>query len=225
MKALRVFTWLTITLLLLITLTIAGLLYYMTNNLPDVSTLRNVQLQEPLRIYSADDKLIAEIGNKRRIPVSLAQIPKDLINAILATEDHRFYQHNGVDIKGLARAVIGLVTTGEKRQGGSTVTMQVARNFFLSRKKTYLRKFNEILLAFKIEHELTKNEILSLYLNKIYLGQRAYGVGAAAKIYYGKSVGELNLAEMAMIAGLPQAPSAINPIYNPKAAKNAAAMF
>ncbi|AKP72341.1 Penicillin-binding protein 1A [Piscirickettsia salmonis] len=219
MKALRVFTWFAISLLLIVMLVTASLLYYMANNLPDVSTLRSVQLQEPLRIYSADDKLIAEIGNKRRIPVSLAEIPQDLIHAILATEDHRFYQHSGVDIKGLARAVIGLITTGEKRQGGSTITMQVARNFFLSRKKTYLRKFNEILLAFKIEHELTKNEILSLYLNKIYLGQRAYGVGAAAKIYYGETVSQLDLAEMAMIAGLPQAPSAINPIYNPNAAK------
>lgn len=135
MKALRVFTWFAISLLLIVMLVTASLLYYMANNLPDVSTLRSVQLQEPLRIYSADDKLIAEIGNKRRIPVSLAEIPQDLIHAILATEDHRFYQHSGVDIKGLARAVIGLITTGEKRQGGSTITMQVARNFFLSRKK------------------------------------------------------------------------------------------
>ena len=167
-----------------------------------------MQLQVPLRIYSDDKKLIAEYGEKRRIPVSYDAIPQPLINALLSTEDQRFFEHPGVDVYGLARAAVKLVKTGRKSQGGSTITMQVARNFFLSRKKTFLRKFNEILLAIKIDNELPKEKILELYLNKIYLGNRAYGVAAAAKVYYGKKVDELTLAQMAMIAGLPQAPSA-----------------
>jgi len=186
--------------------------------LPAVAILKDVKLQVPLRIYSIDKKLIAEYGDKRCTPVSLAQIPENLINAVIATEDHRFFQHPGVDIHGLIRAAVSLMTTGTKDQGGSTITMQVARNFFLTRKKTYLRKVNEILLALKIEKELSKQEILELYLNKIYFGKHAYGIAAAAEVYYGVRVEQLSLGQMAMLAGLPQAPSTINPINSPQAA-------
>lgn len=190
------------------------------SQLPPVYVLKDIQLQTPLRIFSADNKLMAEFGEKRRIPVELEQVPKNLIHAVIATEDNRFYEHSGVDLIGLSRAATKLIMRGGKSEGGSTITMQVARNFFLTRQKTYSRKLNEILLALKIEQELTKDEILSLYLNKIFLGHRAYGVGAAAKTYYGKELNQLTLAECAMLAGLPKAPSAINPITNPKAAIN-----
>lgn len=161
---------------------------------------------------------MAEFGEKRRIPVEYEEIPQSLIEAFLASEDDRFYQHPGVDYQGIIRAVYSLLTTGSKSQGGSTITMQVARNFFLSNEKTYLRKLNEIILALEMEQVLSKEEILSLYLNKIYLGSRAYGVGAAANVYYGRSLSELTLSEMAMIAGLPKAPSRYNPLANPERA-------
>lgn len=197
-----------------------GMAYlYLDSQLPSVESLRTVKLQIPLRVYTQDGKLIQEFGEKRRLPVTYKDIPKPLINAVLVTEDQRFFDHVGVDVIGLARAGLRMIQTGTKSQGGSTITMQVARNFFLSRKKTFLRKFKEILLAIKIERELPKETILELYLNKIYLGNRAYGIGAAAQIYYGKSIKDLTLAEMAMIAGLPQAPSTQNPIINPEAAK------
>lgn len=199
---------------------VGGLLYiYLESQLPDVDSLKTIQLQVPLRVYTQDGMLIQEYGEKRRIPVAYDDIPKTLIYALLATEDQRFFEHSGVDVFGLARAAVRMVQTGTKSQGGSTITMQVARNFFLDRKKTFLRKFNEILLAIKIDHELSKEKILELYLNKIYLGNRAYGVGAAAQIYFGKPLKELNLSQLAMIAGLPQAPSTQNPIVNPVAAK------
>ena len=201
------------------TILIVLLIIYLESQLPPVEILKDIQMQVPLRIYSADHKLIAEFGEKRRIPVDLNEVPQYLIDALLVTEDSRFYSHNGVDFKGLMRAIVTLVTKRDKSQGGSTITMQVARNFFLSRKKTYLRKLNEILLALKIERALTKEQILTLYLNKIYLGYRAYGVAAAAQVYYGKKVENITLDEAAIIAGLPKAPSAINPLKNPKAAK------
>lgn len=186
--------------------------------LPPIDVLRDVQLQEPLRVYTRDRRLLAEFGEKRRTPVQIADVPDGLVQAFLAAEDDNFFTHTGVDFMGLMRAAVELVRTGKKRQGGSTITMQVARNFFLSSEKTYLRKLTEILLAFKIEGSLSKGEILELYLNKIYLGQRAYGVEAAARVYYGQSIGELSMARMAMIAALPKAPSRINPINNPEAA-------
>nr|WP_238551332.1 penicillin-binding protein 1A [Legionella oakridgensis] len=192
---------------------------YLESQLPNVDSLKSVQLQVPLRIYTQDGLLIQEYGEKKRIPLSYDEIPQTLVHAVLATEDQRFFDHPGVDIFGLGRAAIRMIKTGTKSQGGSTITMQVARNFFLNRKKTFLRKFNEILLAIKIDKELSKEKILELYLNKIYLGNRAYGVGAAAQVYYGKPLKELNLAQLAMIAGLPQAPSTQNPIINPLAAK------
>ena len=191
---------------------------YIAPELPSTDKLRDVELQVPLRVYDRNRRLIAEFGEKRRIPVVMEQVPKLMIQAFLAAEDDRFFEHPGVDYQGLLRAGFALARTGEKRQGGSTITMQVARNFFLSSEKTYLRKVTEILLALKIERELSKNEILELYLNKIYLGQRAYGVAAAAQVYYGASLDSLSLAQMAMIAGLPKAPSASNPITNPRRA-------
>lgn len=193
----------------------AGLYLYITPQLPSIEALRDVRFQVPLRIYSRDGQLIAEYGEKRRAPVAYEQVPELLVQAFLAAEDDRFFVHPGVDYQGLLRAAFELVRTGQKRQGGSTITMQVARNFFLSREKTYLRKLTEIFLALKIERELSKQQILELYLNKIYLGQRAYGVGAAAQIYYDKAIDELTLPQMAMIAGLPKAPSRDNPVSDP----------
>ena len=188
---------------------------YILPKLPDIETLKDVKMQVPLRIYSADMSLIAEYGEKRRTPIKIEALPDKLIEAFLAAEDDRFYIHPGVDWQGLVRATYSLIKTGTKKQGGSTITMQVARNFFLSHEKTYLRKLNEIFLAFKIERELTKKEILELYVNKIYLGQRAYGVEAAAQVYYGTDVNSLTLSQMATIAGLPKAPSKSNPVTNP----------
>ena len=195
-----------------------GLYLYLAPGLPRAERLRDVELQVPLRIYASDGRLIAEYGEKRRKPLRYDQIPERLKQAFLAAEDDRFFHHPGVDYQGLLRAAVHLALTGEKQQGGSTITMQLARNFFLSSERTYERKLREIFLALKIEHALSKPQILELYLNKIYLGQRAYGVGAAAEVYYGKSPGELTLAQIAMIAGLPKAPSAYNPISNPQRA-------
>lgn len=201
-------------LLLLGVISVTATYFYVLPDLPDVATLKNVQLQTPLKIYSKDGKLISQFGEKRRIPLELSQIPKPLLQAFIATEDSRFYEHKGVDPIGVLRAAVVMITTGQKRQGASTITMQVARNFFLTRDKKFIRKIKEIFIALHIEQLLTKDEILELYVNRIYLGQRAYGVGAAAQVYYGKDVGDLTLAEMAMIAGLPKAPSTMNPISN-----------
>ncbi|MBV2089871.1 MAG: penicillin-binding protein 1A [Candidatus Thiodiazotropha sp. (ex Ctena orbiculata)] len=195
-----------------------GAYLYLEPKLPSIETLKDVRLQVPLRIYSSDHLLIAEFGEKRREPLGYDDIPPRMIQAFLAAEDDRFFQHPGVDYHGIIRAAVQLLLTGERRQGGSTITMQVARNFFLSSEKTYTRKLNEIFLSFKIERLLSKEEILELYLNKIYLGHRSYGVGAAALVYYGRPVEKLELSEIAMIAGLPKAPSRLNPISNPQRA-------
>ncbi|MBU0501315.1 MAG: penicillin-binding protein 1A [Gammaproteobacteria bacterium] len=175
-------------------------------------------MQVPLRVFSADGKLMAEFGEKKRIPLKFGEVPERMVQAFLSAEDDRFFEHPGVDYQGILRAAGLMLLTGKKSQGGSTITMQVARNFFLSREKTFGRKLTEILLSFRIERELSKEEILELYLNKIYLGNRAYGVGAAAQVYYGKEARELSLPEIAMIAGLPKAPSKFNPIVNPQRA-------
>ncbi len=184
-------------------------------DLPDIKQLENVQYQIPLNVYSKEGLLIARFGEKKRIPVEINEVPEQLKNAFIASEDDRFYEHPGVDYQGLLRAALQLALTGKKKQGGSTITMQVTRNFLLSREKTYIRKLKEILLALKIEQSYSKDKILELYLNKIYLGHRAYGVAAAAQTYYGKELSDLNLAQTAMIAGLPKAPSAYNPVTNP----------
>lgn len=205
--------------LLITFIVLLGFAYlYLDSQLQDVQTLKSVQLPIPLRVYTNDGQLIAEFGELHRNPIPLNQVPPILIKAILATEDQRFYEHPGVDMYGLLRAVNQMISTGTKGQGGSTITMQVARNFYLTRKKTFIRKIVEIMLALKIEREFSKDQILELYLNKIYLGNRAYGVAAAAQVYYGKSLNELTLPELAMIAGLPKAPSTINPIADPAAA-------
>lgn len=187
--------------------------------LPSLESLTDYRPKIPLRVYSVDGQLIGEFGEERRAVVKLAQVPKSLIDAIVAAEDERFYQHGGVDYLGVARAALSNFASGGVRQGASTITMQVARNFFLSKEKTLTRKFNEMLLAFKIESSLSKQQILELYINQIYLGQRAYGFASAAQIYYGKPLERLTIAEHAMLAGLPKAPSRFNPVTNPARAK------
>jgi len=196
----------------------ASFYLYLSPTLPNTAQLKTTQLQTPLRIYSQDKKRIAEFGEKRRTPINIDSAPKQMINAFIAAEDNRFFEHFGIDLKGLARAVSQLISTGRIQSGGSTITMQVAKNFFLSRERTFIRKFNEIFLALQIEQTLSKPEILELYLNKIYLGNRSYGVHAAAQVYYGKEIRSLSLAQIAMIAGLPKAPSSFNPLANPKRA-------
>ena len=188
-------------------------------NLPSLEVLTDYRPKIPLRVYTADGFLIGEFGEERRSLVSIHEVPNVMKQAILAAEDDRFYQHGGVDYIGILRAAGANLAGGGKRQGASTITQQVAKNFFLSGEKTYTRKFYEALLSFKIENNLSKDQILQLYVNQIFLGQRAYGFAAASQIYYGKSLKDITLAEAAMLAGLPKAPSAYNPIANPKRAK------
>src|SRR6478735_5105206 len=190
----------------------AGAYQYLAAEIPDAAALRNVKTQLPLRVFSRDGKLIAQIGEQRRIPVAWADIPPVLIDAFLAAEDDRFYDHPGVDWQGLARAALSNVTTGGMHEGGGTITMQLARNTVLTSERTLRRKLKEVFLARRLEHEFTKKEILTLYLNRIFLGQRAYGVGAAAGVYFNKPVGALTLPEAALIAGLPRSPSRDNPV-------------
>ncbi|MFO8140309.1 MAG: transglycosylase domain-containing protein, partial [Marinobacter sp.] len=214
----RVFAWFLLTGLSVAIIIASAFYLYLRPSLPPVQQLLDVKLQTPLRVHSQDHRLIAEFGEKRRTPVTIEQIPTIQLQAFLAAEDSRFYEHLGVDFRGLTRAAIELASTGSIQSGGSTITMQVAKNYFLSRDRTFIRKFNEILLAIQIERELDKDKILELYLNKIYLGNRAYGIAAAAQVYYDLPVNELSLAQMAMLAGLPKAPSAFNPLANPERA-------
>jgi len=193
---------------------IYGLYKFIEPQLPDVATLKDVRLQIPMQVYSADGELIAQYGEKRRIPLTLNQIPPEMVKAFVATEDSRFYEHHGVDPVGIFRAASVALFSGHASQGASTITQQLARNFFLSPERTLMRKIKEVFLAIRIEQLLNKDEILELYLNKIYLGYRAYGVGAAAQVYFGKPVDQLTLSEMAVIAGLPKAPSTFNPLYS-----------
>ncbi len=195
---------------------LAGIYFYFKPDLPSVEVLKDVRLQTPMRIYTKDGSLISQYGVKRRIPVKLEDVPQQMIDAVLATEDSRFYEHYGMDPIGMTRAVINLVITGEKQQGASTLTMQLARGFFLTRDKTYIRKIKEIFIAWHMEQLLSKEEILELYLNKVELGHRSFGVGAAAQVYYGKSLKELTLAQTATLAGLPKAPSVLNPVSGPQ---------
>jgi penicillin-binding protein 1A len=188
-------------------------------NLPSIDALTDYRPKVPLRVYTADHVLIGEFGEERRDIVHIQDVPDSLKKAILAIEDARFYEHGGVDLAGIARAGLVALTNGHATQGASTITMQVARNFFLSSEKTYTRKIYEMLLAYKIERALTKDQILEVYMNQIYLGQRAYGFASAARVYFGKDLKDLTLAEAAMLAGLPKAPSAYNPVVNPKRAK------
>ena len=195
----------------------AAVIVYPT--LPTLDKLTDYQPKVPLRVFSVEGQLIGEFGEERRAVVKIDAVPKAMRDAIIAAEDERFYQHGGVDYVGVIRAAMSNFVSGGARQGASTITMQVARNFFLSKEKTLTRKFNEMLLAFKIEHSLAKDQILELYVNQIYLGQRAYGFAAATQIYFGKPLDQLSIAEMAMLAGLPKAPSSFNPVVNPKRAK------
>jgi penicillin-binding protein 1A len=211
--------WLIVSIISGTSLLISAVYLYLTPQLPDIQSLKQIELQIPLRIYTEDNQLISEFGEQRRHPLEYKDVPPDFIHALTSAEDDQFFNHNGVDLKGLTRAAIQLIRTGKKKSGGSTITMQVAKNYYLSSAKTFSRKFTEILLALKIEQELSKEEILELYLNKIYLGKRAYGLEAAAQVYYGTSVSNLQLPQLAMLAGLPQAPSAANPINDPKRAK------
>jgi len=197
---------------------LSGAHLYLSPSLPSVESLRDIRLQTPLRIYSSDGKLIGEIGEMRRTPVKFEAIPQGYIDAILSAEDAQFYSHHGVSIKGLMRASSQLLISGDIQGGGSTITMQVARNFFLSKRQEFKRKFNEILLALRIERELSKEEILELYVNVIFLGNRAYGIQAAAQVYYGKTLDQLSIAQLAMLAALPKAPSVVNPIASPQRA-------
>jgi len=199
-------------------LALVALYFSMRSELPNVQSLKDMQWQTPMQIFSADDKLINQYGEKKRIPLKLQDFPQKLVNAILASEDDRFYLHFGVDPIGMGRAVLGKLM-GQNKGGASTITMQVARNFFLSREVTYTRKIREIFLSFHIESLLSKDEILALYMNKIPLGHRSFGFGAAAQVYYGKDVKDLTLAQIAVLAGLPKAPSTRNPIRSPKNAK------
>ena len=212
-------TLITLALFLLpaILLGLAATLAYPT--LPSLEVLTDYRPKIPLRIYSAEGALLGEFGEERRALVKISEVPEIMKQAILAAEDDRFYEHGGVDYLGVIRAAISNFTSGTAKQGASTITMQVARNFFLTKEKTLTRKFNEVLLTFKIEHSLSKDDILQLYINQIYLGQRSYGFAAAAQVYFGKPLGQVSVAEAAMLAGLPKAPSSYNPVVNPKRAK------
>jgi penicillin-binding protein 1A len=218
MRFVRFLCWSGVAAICGLVLSFSGAYLYLSPSLPSVESLRSIQLQIPLRVLSSDGKLIAEYGEMRRSPIAFADIPPDFINALLAAEDDNFANHYGVDVSSLMRAATQILKSGQIQSGGSTITMQVAKNFFLTSEKSFSRKINEILLALQIERELSKNEILELYVNKIYLGNRAYGIESAAQVYYGKSIRDVTLAQMAMIAGLPKAPSRFNPLANPKRA-------
>lgn len=219
MRFLKFLCWSLLAIISALLLSISGAFLYLSPTLPSVETLRNIQLQIPLRVYSRDGKLIQEFGEMRRSPIRYEDIPQDFIHALLAAEDDNFANHYGVDVKSLMRAATQLLKSGQIQTGGSTITMQVAKNFFLTNERSFSRKITEILLALEIERTLTKEQILELYVNKIYLGNRAYGIEAAAQVYYGKPIGELSLAQLAMIAGLPKAPSAYNPLANAQRSK------
>jgi penicillin-binding protein 1A len=199
---------------------LAGVYLYLSPNLPDVETLRDVKLQTPMSVYTRDGELIGQFGEQKRSPLAFEAIPDQFIKSLLAAEDDSFFRHRGIDLMGLMRAVSELLLTGEKGSGGSTLTMQVARNYFLTLDRTFIRKFNEILLAIEIERALDKQEIFELYVNRVFLGHRAYGFEAAAQVYYGKGIADLNLAQHAMLAGIPKAPSRNNPISRPEAGKD-----
>ncbi|HSQ09068.1 MAG TPA: transglycosylase domain-containing protein, partial [Burkholderiaceae bacterium] len=190
------------------------------SNLPPIDALTDYRPKIPLRVWTADGLLIGEFGEERRDYVAVAEMPDLMKKAILAAEDDRFYEHHGVHYLGLLRAAMSNFVSGRRGQGGSTITMQVARNFFLSSERSYIRKIYEIALAYKIESSLSKDRIFEVYANQIFLGQRAYGFAAASQVYFGKKLRDLTVAEMAMLAGLPVAPSAYNPFVNPKRAKS-----
>ncbi|MDF2155681.1 PBP1A family penicillin-binding protein [Vibrio sp. CAU 1672] len=214
MKFIKRLFLLTLICIILGVTTIFGFYQYVKPELPDVAALKDVELQTPMQVFSSDDKLIAQFGEKRRIPVTYDEIPQELIHALIATEDSRFYDHPGIDPIGITRAAVVVALSGSAKQGASTITQQLARNFFLSNEKKIMRKVKEIFIAIHIEQLLSKQEIMELYVNKIFLGYRSYGFGAAAQVYFGKSLSELTLSEIATLAGMPKAPSTMNPLYS-----------
>jgi penicillin-binding protein 1A len=216
----RLFKWTFILGIVATIVILAVTWFYLVPRLPDVNSLRDYHLQTPLRVMSRDGKLISEFGEQRRIPLTIDQVPQLYIDALLSAEDENFYSHYGVDPKALLRAAVRMVQAGGKIQGGgSTITMQVARNYLLTLDQTFIRKFSEILLSFQIEQELSKKQILEMYFNKMFMGHRAYGIEAASHVYYGRSISELDLPQLAMLAGLYKAPSKYNPISNPTRSK------
>ncbi|PNK60362.1 penicillin-binding protein 1A [Psychrobacter sp. FDAARGOS_221] len=217
-SALLAFIALAIILVLAFPIGFYGMAMYLEPELPSVSKMQTARLEMPLQIYSKDNKLIGQYGNRMSLPVTYEEIPENFINAFLAAEDSSFYEHSGISIKGLGRAVTEIITDDDGQTGGSTITMQVAKNYFLSPERTFSRKLTELYLARSIEQELSKEEILTLYVNKIYMGEGAYGIRAAAKKYFSKSLESLSIAEMATLAGLPKAPSQNNPVSNPEEA-------
>ncbi|MDH4311043.1 MAG: penicillin-binding protein 1A [Gammaproteobacteria bacterium] len=205
--------------LVLVCMGFAGAYQYLVPEIPDAASLRDVRTQLPLRVYTRDGKLLAQIGEQRRIPVAFDEIPAVVIDAFLAAEDARFYEHPGVDWQSLVRAVVANVSARSAREGGGTITMQLARNTVLTSEKTLRRKLKEVFLAMRLEREFSKQEILTLYLNRIFLGQRSYGIGAAAEVYFDKPVHDLTVAEAALIAGLPRSPSLDNPVASVERAR------
>ena len=199
-------------------MTLSSLNIYIDSKLPNEELIRNIELQIPLKIYSSDKKLIGEFGEKRRTALKFGEIPTHYVNAVLAAEDDDFFSHSGVSYTGLLRSVYRLVKAGRIQGGGSTITMQVAGNYLTSRDVSLFRKVKDIFLAYRLEETYTKEEIFEFYVNRIFFGNRAYGIAAASEVYYGKSLTQLNLAQWAMIAALPKAPSSINPLVNPSRA-------
>lgn len=205
--------------ILLLMMAISSLNIYIDSKLPDEEKIRDIELQVPLKIYTSDLKLIGEFGEKRRTALKFENIPQHYINAVLAAEDDSFFEHSGVSYSGLVRSFYRLLISGRIQGGGSTITMQVAGNYLTSRDVSLFRKIKDIFLAYRLERAYSKKEIFEFYVNRIFFGNRAYGIAAASEVYYGKSLNELNLAQWAMIAALPKAPSSINPIVNPNRAK------
>ena len=203
-------------LVLLIFMSISSLNIYIDSKLPDEERIRDIELQIPLKIYTSDSKLIGEFGEKRRTALEFDNIPRHYVNAVLAAEDDDFFDHSGVSYSGLIRSAYRLLTSGRIQGGGSTITMQVAGNYLTSRDVSLFRKIKDIFLAYRLERAYAKEEIFEFYVNRIFFGNRAYGIAAASEVYYGKSLDKLNLAQWAMIAALPKAPSSINPLVNPK---------
>ena len=208
--------------LIFIIIAIAGVFsayYYVQPSLPKAETIREIPLETPLKIYTRDGRLIDEIGERKRIIISYDELPQRLIYAFIAAEDRRFFEHSGIDYQGIIRATIKLISTGKISGGGSTLTQQLARDYFLNRRRIFTRKILEIFLAFNIEDEFSKEEIITLFVNKMFFGQRSYGVAAAAQVFFGKTISNLSIAEAATLAGVLPAPSNYNPVRSPTLAK------
>ena len=207
-----------LTVLCLFLMSISSLNIYIDSKLPNEETIRDIELQIPLKVFSSDGKLIGEFGEKRRTALNFDDIPRHYVNAVLAAEDDNFFSHSGVSYRGLIRSLYRILISGRIQGGGSTITMQVAGNYLTSRDVSLYRKVKDIFLAYRLERTYSKEQIFEFYVNRIFFGNRAYGIAAASEVYYGKSLSELNLAQWAMIAALPKAPSSMNPLVNPRRA-------